>query len=451
MPDLHHRAGQQVAGIAALLHPEGAVGVVVKGDLSHLPVLHVDILHIRGADQVIRGRFPFNDRIISTEGQVEEHLAGAVGGEGAHAGAVGVDDLEQGPAEPLFAPRLLFDDAQPGVRGVLRFIAVIALGRQTDGGGGVGVADVVLELPVLALLRADRVIDGVLVHIAGEGQLDAAALALHAAGRVQHLYLPGIAVPGAAGGDGGNVIVVRIHQPGTLRHLVGVGEGHIDIVIADPGIAFDGEYLLEILRPVDGDGIGCVLIHRAGQPGGLGAAPRGAADIDVLGGSQDRLRPLQLHARQVGIDLEVVNVPIGEQIAPEGHLGGVVGVIFVLQLELTKPSGGVAVSHDAHDLGVTGLLLGQILDALAGGHRLRDALGVGIDAVSRDLFHLPGAGNIIIIGIDLLPDPPVDGQIGHCRAAVEDVHLTERLLLGAGGGGEAGAEAQERHEAEEQG
>ena len=104
-------------------------------------------------------------------------------------------------------------------------------------------------------------------------------------------------------------------------------------------------------------------------------------------------------------------------------------MVLVFQLQLTQPFCWIAVGDDAHHLGITGLFLGQILDALAGSHALRDAFGIGVDAISRDLTNTAIAVHMIVIRIDLGADAAVDGQIGHLCAAVVNIHLAQRLFL----------------------
>ena len=80
--------------------------------------------------------------------------------------------------------------------------------------------------------------------------------------------------------------------------------------------------------------------------------------VDVLGGGQDAVADVQLGAGEPRGHLQVGDVPVGQQIAPEGHLGGVVGLVFVVQIQLPQAAVGVAVGDDAHHLGVAGLFFG---------------------------------------------------------------------------------------------
>ena len=49
---------------------------------------------------------------------------------------------------------------------------------------------------------------------------------------------------------------------------------------------------------------------------------------------------------------KIGDIPVGKQIAPEGHLGGIVGLVLVVQVQLPQAAVGVAVGDDAHHLGV---------------------------------------------------------------------------------------------------
>ena len=95
----------------------------------------------------------------------------------------------------------------------------------------------------------------------------------------------------------------------------------------------DGEYLLLVLLSVHRDGIGDIAVGGSGNTRRVDLVPSRAAHIDVLGGGKDNPRPLKLRTGQVGIDFQVVDIPVGEQVAPQRHLGRIVGVVLVLQLQ----------------------------------------------------------------------------------------------------------------------
>ena len=208
--------------------------------------------------------------------------------------------------------------------------------------------------------------------------------------------------------------------------------------------------MLLVLSAIHGDGIGHGLIRGGGHPGFQHIIVGGAPLVDVLGGGQNLLAPFQLRPRQAGGHLEVVDIPVGEQVAPEGHFGGVVCEVFVLQSQLSQAPVGVAVGDDAHHLGVAGPFVCKILDTLPNAHRLRNALDVGVHAVGWDLFHLSLGVLILKIGIFLGPNPAIDGQVGQLIAAVVDVHLAQCFLLRVGGKGSGGKDAQDRHKGQKQ-
>ena len=114
----------------------------------------------------------------------------------------------------------------------------------------------------------------------------------------------------------------------------------------------------------------------------------------------------------------------------------------------------VFAAHDAHHLGVAGLLIGDILDALAGRHGLGNAHDGGIDAVGGGLSD-PAVGAMVdIVGVLLLSDSAVDGQVAHLLAAVEDVDFPQSVFHSRGGqGGERGGgqDAQECYKGEKEG
>ena len=272
--------------------------------------------------------------VVARQRQGDGHGAVRAGGEGADGGSVGTDHLKNGTAERGIRTLFQLDELQAGV-GRFHFaaIAVIAVGGQAHGDGRVGVAHIVLELAVLVLLCAHSVKHSILINISGKRKLDAAGLARHRSGRVQHLEFTAVAIPGAGGGDGGNILVVHVHNTRSCGDGGGIRKGHADGVITYPCVGMDGEHLLLVLLSVHRDGIGSIAVGGSGNTGRVDLVPRRAAHIDVLGGGENSLRPLKLFSCEIGIDLQVVDVPVGEQVAPQRHFGRIVGVIFVFQLQ----------------------------------------------------------------------------------------------------------------------
>ena len=109
---------------------------------------------------------------------------------------------------------------------------------------------------------------------------------------------------------------------------------------------------------------------------------------------------------------------------------------------------GIAVGDDAHDLGICADLFGKILDAFTLGHGLGNALGIGIDAIGGDLLGIAVAVHIVVIGVDQLTDPAVDGQVTQLLTTVIDVHFAKCFLDRIGGGGNAGEHPQQHHDRE---
>ena len=111
----------------------------------------------------------------------------------------------------------------------------------------------------------------------------------------------------------------------------------------------------------------------------------------------------------------------------------------------------VAVGDNAHHLGVACPFLCQILDALAGAHGLRNAVLVWVDAVGRGLLLRAVVGIIEKIGIDLLSDGAVDGEIAQLILSIVDTDLAQGLLLTVCGKGRRREDTKKGHENQEQG
>ena len=198
--------------------------------------------------------------------------------------------------------------------------------------------------------------------------------------------MPGVAIRGGLGGDGGDLVVVGIHDLCAIRNTAGIRERYGHIVVVHPGLAPDGKHLLQVCLAVDGHGVGRGLVRRDGHPGSEHIVVGRAPLINVLGSGQDAVANVQFRAGQAGGYLQIGDIPVGKQVAPEGHFGGVIRLIFVVQVQLPQAAVGVAVGDDAHHLGVAGLFLGQVLDALTGAYGLRDAGVVRVDAVGWGLL-----------------------------------------------------------------
>ena len=283
---------------------------------------------------MIQRRYTLIHGVVARQRQRDGHGAVRAGGEGADGGSVGIDHLKNSAAERGIRTLFQLDELQTGVgRFGLFPIAEIAVCGQAHGNGRIGVAHIVLELTVLVDLGAGGIKYRVFINIGGKRKLDAAGLARHRSGRVQHLEFTAIAIPGAGGGDGGNILVVHIHNARSCGDGGRIGEGYADGVIAHPCVRVNCKHLLLVLLSVHRDGIGGVPVRGSGNAGRVDLVPCRAAHIDVLGCGKDGLCPLKLFSCEIGIDLQVVDVPVGEQVAPQRHLGRIVGVVLVLQLQ----------------------------------------------------------------------------------------------------------------------
>ena len=283
---------------------------------------------------MIQRRYTFIHGVVARQRQGDGHGAVRAGGEGADGGSVGIDHLKNSAAERGIRTLFQLDELQTGVGLFGLFpVAEIAVCGQAHGDGRIGIAHIVLELAVFVLLRAHSIKHSILINISGKRKLDAAGLARHRSGRVQHLEFTAVAIPGAGGGDGGNILVVHVHNARSCGDGGGIREGHADGVVAHPGIGMESEHLLLILLTVHRDGIGGVPVRGSGNAGRVDLVPCRTARIDVLGCGKDGLCPLKLFSCEIGIDLQVVDVPVGEQVAPQRHLGRIVGVVLVLQLQ----------------------------------------------------------------------------------------------------------------------
>ena len=281
--DLYHGSGQVRAGVGQLFNAKGAVRFIPEGDLRHLAVLHLDVLCGGIAEQVIQRGDTLIDGVVARKGQRNGNGAVRARAEGANGSSVRADYLKNRAAQRGVRTCLQLGDLQAGVRQLhINIIPIVAVCGQAHGNGGVGVAHIILELTVFVLLCANSVEHSVFVDIGGKGQLDAAGLTRHRRSRVQDFELARIAVAGAGGGNGGNILVLHVHDSRSFRHGGGVRERHADGIVAHPGVGMEGEHLLLILLAIHGDGIGYIPVGRGSHAGRQDFAPGRATRIDVL-------------------------------------------------------------------------------------------------------------------------------------------------------------------------
>ena len=347
-----HGPLQFLPGVGPLLDSQRTVGIIKKRHLGYFIVDHGDVLSRLLADDIMRRGIPFNHGIIADFAEGDLNAAVPIRHKDADGVAVRADDLETAPADGNFRPRLIFEDSQPGFIFNGGAVRVVAVSGKAHGRGGVGVHHIILDIPVLILLGADRIVDGVLIDIGAERELDTAGFAIHAFQRVQNLELAGIAVAGALRGNGGDVPVVHVHNPGAVGNRSRICKEHLHRIVTYPGFAPECENLLFVLLSINGDLVGRVPIRGAGDFRGQHLCPGRAAGIDVLGGGEHLLGALQFYPGKGRVDLEVVDVPVAQKVTPERHLRGVVALVLVLQAKLLQGTGGVTVGDDAQHFGI---------------------------------------------------------------------------------------------------
>ena len=279
--------------------------------------------------------------------------------------------------------------------------------------------------------------------------LHRAGLVGHTVLGVQHLELTGIAGTIGRGPDLGDVVVVHVYDAGALRHFIWHGESNVDVIVANPCFRIRCEHLLQVFLAVYGDGIGRIFIGCHCDSRLRHTVPPDTALVDVLCRRQQFFAAFLLHTGHGWVDLQPVNAPAVDEIAPERHLRGVVRLILIVQLKFRQTAMGVAIGDDADDLRVVAGLVCNIFDARAGTDRLRHTLCCRVDAVGRDFLDRAAGRLEIEVGIGLGTDNAVHAEIGHFVVAIGDVHLTQRTSNGAAGRRcEARAKAQHRCDAQ---
>ena len=297
MLDLHGDAVERVPGVTQLLDPDGTIGRVPKGQGGNLVVLHIGVLGTFLRQKVILGRDLLSDGVMALKRQGDDDCPIRAGGERAHLAALRVIDGEYSALQGDLGALLQLHDLQRSLLRVrLTAARVAAHCCQFHVPGIVQVADIILQIAVLVLFLADCVHGGILGNIRRQGELDAAALALDAVCGVQHFEFPAVAVPGPLRSDGGNVLIVLIHDAGPLGHRTGVCKGYGYIVVIHPCFAPDGEYLLFVLLAVHSDRVGSRFIRGGRHPGFQHIIVGGAPLVDILGRRQDAVADVQLRA-----------------------------------------------------------------------------------------------------------------------------------------------------------
>ena len=119
-----------------------------------------------------------------------------------------------------------------------------------------------------------------------------------------------------------------------------------------------------------------------------------------------------------------VDAPGRHQIAPQSDLGSIIGLLHIVQAQLFQAAVGISIAHNAHDLGVCGLILCQVFDGLPGAHHLGDAIGGGVDAVGGDLLYSCWRIVLKIHIIEFLHSA-IDGQVGQLLPTIIDAYLAQ--------------------------
>ena len=258
---------------------------------------------------------------------------------------------------------------------------------------------------------------------------------MYAFQRIQHFELSGIAISGTFCGDRCNVLIGHIYNTDPFRHIVRIGKRDFHIIVAHPCFRPEREYLLLILLPIYHYQIGCIPIRRAGNFRRQCFVPCGPSGVNVLCRSQHLLRPCQFNPAQIGIDLQVVDVPITDEITPQRHLGGVIAQIFIFEPKFLQAPGRVSVGHNSKHLRIACLLVRQVLDAFSDLNSLWYTILIRVYTVRWNFADLTTSIIKIIIGVDLGLYLAVDGQVGHLRAAIIYINFTKRFINAGGGGG----------------
>ena len=256
-----------------------------------------------------------------------------------------------------------------------------------------------------------------------ERHLHRAGLVAYAVLGVQHLELTGIAGTIGRGPDLSDVVVVHVYDASAIRHFIGHGETDVDVVIAHPCFRIRCEHLLQVFLAAYSDGIGRIFIGCHCDSRLRHTVPPDTALVDVLCRRQQFFAAFLLHTGQGWVDLQPVNAPAVDEIAPERHLRGVVRLMLIVQLKFRQTAMRVAIGDDADDLRVVAGLVCNILDALTRTNGLGHTFDRRVDAVGGNFLDRAAGRLEIEVGIGQGTDNAVHAEVGHFIAAVGDIHL----------------------------
>ena len=262
--DLHSRTGERSTAIRIdLVHAQIAVGRVFKGDSRGIAVVHGNGLGGFHAQQVPLGRCFLCNDILAGEGQRNNDLAAGIRDKAAEDRPIRCLYLESCARKGRIRSGFYLFDDKGSFCGRFRFVwgirwrgRIAAEGRLANFRRRIGVAHIALEGAILAGLRAQGIVDGILIDIGAERQLHRAGLVACAVLGVQHLELTGIAGTIGRGSDLSDVVVVHVYDAGALRHFIRHGETDVDVIVANPCFRIRCKHLLQVFLAVHSDGIG---------------------------------------------------------------------------------------------------------------------------------------------------------------------------------------------------
>ena len=185
-----------------------------------------------------------------------------------------------------------------------------------------------------------------------QGELDTASLRSHSVlGDKDGKFSREAAASRLSGKNASNVIAALAHDAGALGDRAGVRKGDVDNAAIHPGLTLHSIDLLEVLLAVHCGGVGLILVRGGGDTWGLDGIPVHAGLVDILCGCQ---YPLGRSLIRAGVDGEIGYIPVVQQVAPQGHFGGVVALIYTGEAQILQGLMRIAGGHDAEHLGIVG-------------------------------------------------------------------------------------------------
>ena len=351
--DLHLGSREGIAGVSVyLFHSQIAIRFVFIAHRSHGVLFYLYLLYRILCHQVALGGLHLGDGVQTTPLQRNNDLALGVGGECSHRRAVRVFHFKQGSFQASAGACFGLDDLQA--------VLTISRSRRCAIGGiieqricpgsthRVSICNVVLQLAIGAGLLANSIEGSVLVHIALQQEFHTGAAGNRIFG-ANDFELSLIARTFHR--DLFDLLVVHVDDLHAVRHIFGI-KPDADLQAVHPGAALDGVDLLQVSLTIDLHLVGILLIGGNRQAGNEHICPSAAPVINVLGRCQKPLGDLLFVLRQARGDGYFVDAPIGHQIAPQSDLGGIVGLLYIVQAQLFQTAVRISIAHNAHNLGI---------------------------------------------------------------------------------------------------